>query len=125
MQISRDWSDVAATRDVEATLTGWADDAVMMPPGMPMLEGKQAIRGYVEGAAQIPGFRISWEPISAHVSQSGDMAYLIERNVTTMNDESGNPVTTHGKVVTIWRKEPDGSWKNIVDMWNEAPPPEE
>jgi hypothetical protein len=70
-----------------------------------------------------PGFQIRWEPESVCVSQSGDLAYMIERNVTTVNDAHGNPVTTHGKVVTVWRKDPDGSWRNVVDMWNEAPPP--
>ncbi len=123
MQISRDWSDLVATGDLDAIMAGWADDAVMMPPGLPALEGKAAIRGYVEAAAQIPGFQISWEPVSVHVASGGDMAYMIERNVTVVNDSLGNPVTTYGKVVTVWRKDAAGSWKNVVDMWNEVPPP--
>lgn len=122
MQLSRDWSDLVATGDMDAVMNGWAEDAVMMPPGLPALEGKAAIRNYVEGAMQIPGFSISWEPLSVHVSSSGDMAYMIERNVTTVNDSLGNPLITHGKVVTVWRKAADGSWQNVIDMWNEAPP---
>jgi ketosteroid isomerase-like protein len=123
MQLSRNWSDLAATGDLDAIMTGWAEDAVMMPPGLPALEGKAAIRNYVEGAMRIPGFQISWEPLSVHVASSGDMAYMIERNVTTLDDSLGNPSSMHGKVVTVWRKGADGSWKNVVDMWNEAPPP--
>jgi hypothetical protein len=38
-----------------------------------------------------------------------------------VNDPQGNPVTTYGNVVTVWRKDADGSWRNVVDMWNEAP----
>lgn len=121
MQLSRDWSGIVATGDMESALAVWAEDAVMMPPGLPSLDGKPAILSYIEGAAQIPGFRISWEPVSVHVAASGDMAYMIERNATTMSDSVGNPVTTHGKVVTIWRKDPDGFWKNVVDIWNETP----
>ncbi len=108
---------------MDAIMAGWAEDAVMMPPGTPPLEGKAAIRAYVEAGQQLPGFEISWEPMTVHVAASGDMAYMIERNITTVHDTLGNPVTTHGKVVTVWRKEADGSWKNVVDMWNEAPPP--
>jgi ketosteroid isomerase-like protein len=67
----------------------------------------------------MPGFKISWEPVSVHVSDCGDMAYMIERNVITVNDSLGNPVTTHGKVVTVWKKE-SGEWKNVVDIWNDA-----
>ncbi len=123
MQISRDLSDLVATGDLDAVMDGWADDAVMMPPGLPAVEGKDAIRGYVEAAAQIPGFQISWEPVSVHVASDGDMAYMIERNVTVVNDSQGKPVTTYGKGVTVWRKDAAGSWKNVVDVWNEVPPP--
>ena len=87
------------------------------------IEGKAAIREYVEAAQEIPGFAISWEPQSVHVARDGDMAYMIEHNTMTANDSLGNPVTTYGKVVTVWRKDADGNWKNVVDMWNEAPPP--
>lgn len=123
MQRSRDWSDVAATNDLDAIMAWWAEDAVMMPPGVPAVEGKPAIRDYVEAAMQLPGFQISWEPLTVHVASSGDMAYMIERNISTVTDSSGNLVTTYGKVVTVWRKDADGSWKNVIDMWNETPQP--
>ena len=125
MQLSRDWSAMVGAGDLEASIELWADDAVMLPPDMPVLSGKTAIREYVLGAASIPGFKISWEPESAHVSKSGDMAYLIERNVIEVEGENGEIITTHGKVVTVWRKDSDGQWKNVVDMWNSAPPPSE
>jgi len=124
MQLSRDWSDLVATGDLDAILEGWADDAVLMAPNLPPMEGKTAIRSYVETAMGIPGFSISWEPVSAHVATSGDMAYLIERNISTMNDSLGNTITSHGKVITIWRKDDGGAWKNVVDMWNSTTPPD-
>lgn len=121
MQISRDWSATAATDSVEKTLSYWADDAIVMSPGQPAIKGKNAIREMIAGASKIPGFRISWEPISVVVSKSGDMAYMIEQNQITVNDSLGKPVTEFNKSVTIWRKETDGSWKNIVDIWNAEP----
>lgn len=124
MQLSRDWSETVASGDGEATLAVWADDATVMPPGTPAFHGKEAIGEFLEGMSKIPGFQISWEPISVHIADSGEMAYLIERNVMTMDDPSGTPVTTYGKVVTIWRKDADGNWRNVVDMWNAAPPPD-
>jgi ketosteroid isomerase-like protein len=122
MKLSRDWSAKVATAPVDDWIDFWAEDAVMMPPGLPPVRGKAAIRQYVETAAKLPGFQIRWEPESVFVSQSGDLAYMIERNVSTFNDPHGHPVTAYGKVVTVWRKDADGSWRNVVDMWNEAPP---
>ena len=121
MQISREWSKLAATDSIEKIVSYWADDAVMMPPGQPPLKGKKAIREMIEGTSKIPGFKISWEPLSVSVSKSGDMAYMIEHNQITVNDTSGKPITEFNKVVTVWRKEADGSWKNVVDMWNADP----
>jgi ketosteroid isomerase-like protein len=122
MNLSREWSAKVASAPVDEWIDFWAEDAVMMPPGLPAVRGKAAIRQYVEAAGKLPGFQIRWEPESAYVSKSGDLAYMIERNVTIVNDAQGNPVMTHGKVVTVWRKGADGSWQNVVDMWNEAPP---
>jgi uncharacterized protein (TIGR02246 family) len=122
MQTSRDWARVAATGDIDATLSYWADDAVIMPPGEPVLRGKEAIRAYLERSAKVPGFRISWEPLEAKISESGDMGYLIERTQVTINDPTGRPVTSSFRGLTVWRKQADGSWKNAVDVSNAGPP---
>ena len=121
MEISREWSRSAATDNIEQTLSYWADDAIMMSSGNPPLKGKAAIRAMVEGTKKIPGFKISWEPVSAAVSSSGDMAYMIEENQVTTNDSLGNPVTKYGTGVTIWRKGKDGIWRNIVEIVNDKP----
>jgi uncharacterized protein (TIGR02246 family) len=118
MQRSRAWSNVVSTGEVDTILTYWADDAVMLAPGIPPLEGKQAIRSFVETALQTPGFQMSWEPLSVHVAESGDLAYLLESNLTIVSDPMGNPMRMEGKAVTIWRKDPDGVWRNVVDAWS-------
>ncbi|MBA2562038.1 MAG: nuclear transport factor 2 family protein [Chitinophagaceae bacterium] len=118
MQISREWSRSAATDSIEKTLSYWADDAVIMSHGQPTLKGKKAIREMIEGTSKIPGFKISWEPLSVSVSKSGDMAYMIEHNQITMNDTLGKPVTEFNNVVTVWRKEADGYWKNVVESFS-------
>lgn len=118
MEISRQW---AKSQTPEEILSYWAEDALVMAPGQPALRGKEAITKMVEGSAEIPGFEVSWEPKKAFVSKSGDLAYLIEQNYFSANDSLGNPVRTYNKVVTIWKKQEDGSWKNVVDMWNEDP----
>jgi ketosteroid isomerase-like protein len=121
MQISRDWSKSAATDSMEKILSYWAEDALVMSPGQSPIQGKTAIREMIAGTSKIPGFKISWEPLSVSISKSGDMAYMIEQNQITVNDSLGKPITEFNKSVTIWRKEADGSWKNIVDMWNAEP----
>lgn len=121
MQLSREWSTAAAGGDMEKILSYWADDAVVMQPGQPIIRGKEQISAMVRSTSQIPGFRISWEPQEVHVSKSGDMAYMLEKNQISFTDPAGNLVTEHNKVTTVWRKQEDGTWKNVVDMWNADP----
>jgi uncharacterized protein (TIGR02246 family) len=116
LQLSREWSEAASTGNIEKTISYWADDAVVMSAGQPVLNGKQAIRKMVEESYKIPGFRISWQPQSVQVSESGDMAYLIENSQISFLDSTGKPVTVQNKAVSIWRKQTDGSWKNAVDI---------
>lgn len=121
MRISREWSDVVGSGDIDAAIEYWAEDAVLMAPDLPPLRGRAAIREYVEAGAAVPGFSVRWEPLEAHVSESGDMAYLIERNQFTMQDSTGTLVTESNKTVTVWRRQADGAWKNVIDMWNADP----
>ena len=113
METSREWSKVAQTGDVDRIAGYFADDAIIVPAGEQPVRGKQAIRAYLAEAKNIPGFKIRWEPLEGKVS--GDMGYLIERTHMTMTGPEGAPVTDTMQAVTVWRKAPDGSWKNVVD----------
>ena len=121
MELSREWAKSAATDDIDKTLNYWADDALVMAPGQPALKGHDAIRKMLEGNANIPGFEVSWEPKEAFVSQSGDLGYVIAHNYFKMQDSLSNTFTIFNKGVEIWKKQEDGSWKNVVDIFNEDP----
>jgi uncharacterized protein (TIGR02246 family) len=120
MQTSREWSNAAATGNTEAVLAYFDDEAVMMSEGQLPVRGKKAIGEYLAQTSRIPGFKIEWEPLEAKVS--GDLGYIIERTKVTMNGPQGAPVTQHMQALTVWRKQADGSWKNLVDMTTSAAP---
>ena len=121
LRIDNAWAHAAAAKDVERTLSFWADDASVVPPGQPAVVGKEAIRRYVTEAFAIPGFSINWKTSDFSVSASGDVAYGMATNTTTFNDPQGKLITEHGRGVTVWRKGPGGKWKCVVDIWNAAP----
>jgi len=106
-------------RDVERILSYWTEDAVVMPPGLPAIVGKSALREYVQASLKIPGFKINWASTEATVSSDGDMAYMLSENEVTV-DMDGTPTTTQGRAVTIWRRD-DGEWRCCVDIWNAGP----
>jgi ketosteroid isomerase-like protein len=121
MQTSRDWAKAAASGDVDRILSFWVDTAIVLEPDRPALVGKAAIRKMVVGSMKLPGFSITWEPERAWVSLSGDVGYLIERNKVSFADSTGRVHTHYGKAVTVWTKDDNGDWKNVVNTWNRNP----
>ncbi len=119
------WAAAAAAKDLERTLAYWTDDATLMPPDMPALKGRDAIRQYVAAGFQAPGFSVSWKAQEVDVAGDGAIAYEIASNQFTIADSRGAVHTTHGKGVTVWRKDPDGVWRCVVDVWNTNPEPTE
>ena len=117
-----EWARLASDgRDIERILSYWTDDAVVMPPGFPAVKGKAALREYVLGSLQIPGFNITWTSTDVEISPDGELAYMFSRNALTMNGADGKAATSFGRAVTIWRRDADRQWRCAVDTWNAEP----
>jgi ketosteroid isomerase-like protein len=122
LQRDAEWAALASEGlKVEAILSYWTDDAVVLPPGLPAVIGKTALREYVEASMRIPGFNITWSSTDVVFSPDGNLAYMFGENSVTMNGPDGKPATFAGRAVTIWRREPDGEWRCAVDIWNGPP----
>ncbi len=107
--------------NVEAIVAGYADDAVLMPSGMPSLMGHDAIRKYFTDSiqsAKASGLTESLGEYSSGVS--GDLGWTAGSSEET--SASGATVWV-GKYVTIWKRTKDGKWLNIRDTWNDDVPP--
>ena len=94
---------------------------VLLAPGQPAVKGKEALRKMVTDSKNIPGFSISWTSSEINFSPDGKLAYVYGENLMTMNDSTGKTMSIPGRGYTIWRKETDGNWKCVVDMWNNPP----
>lgn len=114
-RLIREWSAAAQAKDVEKFASVYADDAVVMLAEMPDLRGTRTIREGIGGMMQDPNFRLSFEADEVVVSRSGDMAYETGRYSLTSSGPDGRPSLEHGSYVVVWRKQPDGSWKVVVD----------
>lgn len=120
-----DWLAASAAHDLDRVLPFWADDATILPPGRPAVVGKEAIRKYVSGAFAIPGFSITWKTDKIEVSQSGDLAYSTGIDRISLNTPDGKSLTQENRGVAVWKKQPDGSWKCVLDVMSPAAPSNE
>ena len=118
-----EWADLAAAgKDVGKVVSYWSDDAVLIFPGQPVLEGKAAIRAYVTASFNTPGFKIHWASQKPVFSPDGKFAYMRGTDEVTLPGQNGETMTLRSRGISIWRFEPDGQWRCVVDISNEAPP---
>lgn len=124
MQRDAHWADLAtAGTNVDSVVAYWSDDAVVMEPGQPVVEGKAAIRKYVEESYKTPGFKIHWVSEKPVFSADGTMAYMRATDEMDVPGPNGAPMTLHLRGYSIWTLDPDGQWRCVVDIANEAPLP--
>ncbi len=111
--------DVAA-RGGAGFASWFADDGVALGNGAQPLIGKVAI---VKSATWSPkDYQLTWTPTDALMGPSGDMGYTWGHYEGRSKDANGNPVVTSGRYITMWRKQPDGTWKVVLDAGaNDAP----
>jgi uncharacterized protein (TIGR02246 family) len=121
-ELEAQWARTAAAHDLEGCVLYYSDDASILPPNSPIASGKQAIRA-VWASVLGPGASLSWQVSRLEVSRSGDLAYVMGVYQFARKYPQGKLMTDHGKTVEVWRKQADGKWKTVVDIFNSDLPP--
>jgi len=102
---ARDWAAVAAT---------YTDDAVLMPPNGPAVEGRANIQTFFESFPPTSEFNLS----SVETTGRGDLAYVRGTYKMTIALEGQDPIADSGKYLEIRGKQADGSWLIARDMFS-------
>jgi len=113
-----EWAKAAQTKSVDAWAAFYSDDAVVLPPNEALATGRDNIKKSVGSLLGLPNLAISWQSTKIEVARSGDLAYLYGSYEVSYDESPGKRTTDRGKLVEVWRKQADGSWKCIVDTWN-------
>jgi ketosteroid isomerase-like protein len=116
--LDEQWSAAAARNDLDGTISFYADDAVLLPANAPIATDRKSIRESWAGLLG-PHTSVSWKWSKIEVAQSGELAYIYGAYKLTMtaSNQTG-PVNDIGKFVEVWKKQPNGKWKCIVDTYN-------
>ena len=61
-KLDDEWSKAVGSRDVEKTISYYTDDAVVMPPNIPTLTGKEPIRSLWKSMLDSPLLRVAGRP---------------------------------------------------------------
>lgn len=108
------FSDAVNSKDFAKATSQYTDDAVFLPAYSPAVSGKANIQRWMEAFPTFTNFKA----VSEEIEGTGDLAY----NRGTYEMDMG-PVHDTGKWIEILRKQPDGTWKVIRDIFNSDMPP--
>jgi len=113
-QADEAWAKAVASKSVEATCAFYDPEALtagIMTPA----RGLDGIRKmWVEGFAQ-KGFSLAWKAERIVITESETMAY------SSGTWRMAGPDAT-GPYLAVWRKQPDGQWKVLIDAaWYSGP----
>ncbi|MBZ5619394.1 MAG: SgcJ/EcaC family oxidoreductase [Acidobacteriia bacterium] len=118
------WNQDFASKDVDKLIAHYADNAVLMVPGMPASSGKDAIRKTLTEMLADPALSLKFQSSRVETAKSGDIAYTQGTYTMTMTDPNSKQVVNdHGSYVTTYSKQPDGSWKAVADIATSEVPP--
>jgi uncharacterized protein (TIGR02246 family) len=115
------WAKTAGANDLDGTVSYYTDDASLLPPNAPIATGKQAIRA-VWATMLNPDTTVSWQVSKADVARSRDLAYVMGTYQIVAKNPQGKSQEDHGKMVEVWKKQADGKWKTVADIFNSDVP---
>ena len=104
--------------DLDALVRVYAGGASLLPPNLPPQKGLGAIRAFWGGFLKT--YSVRFEIGSDTVDGRGDLAYNVGhyRFTAVPKSKDAPGVADEGKFVEILKKQPDGSWKYLVDMYS-------
>jgi ketosteroid isomerase-like protein len=110
-----DFSRSMVTKDLETASRTYDDNAVLMPPNHPAVRGRNAIKEWMAGFPPVSQFKIEIEESDARA----DLAYVRGAFSMVFQPEGApDPIEEIGKYLEIRKRQPDGSWLLIADIFN-------
>ena len=113
------WADAENARDAKVVASFYADDAIRLPPNMPMISGKANIlKSLEEEMANMPkGLTVVLETLDV----LGNEKDVVEVGRAFLKDTTGKVVYS-GKYLTYWQNR-NGKYMAVRDMINDDAKP--
>jgi len=118
------WPRLTSTGHADSLADLYTADAVMMPPNMATVHGRDSIRAFFAALNTMKGITLTLRAVS--VWGSGDAATELGRWTwswaTGTTPPPGVPSADSGKYLVRWVQQ-DGKWLLAQDIWNSDLPP--
>ena len=108
------FNQMAKEEGFKAAFLHFATDEAILVRGDQLVEGKLAIATYFDRQSMLTT-SLTWTPDHVIVSEARDMAFSFGKYQFSGRDANGEQVNSEGVFRTLWKKQPDGQWRYLVD----------
>ncbi len=118
-EVLNKYATACNTGDFDSWITLWADDGVRMPPGAPARIGKAQIIEEMKPVFEQIIFELTIPSIE-DAKVYGDFGLTHCNYTLAVTPKAGGEtiVMPDGKALTLYERQPDGSWKIAYDCFN-------
>ena len=115
-QTEQSFAEMAQKEGIPKAFLSYAANDVVLLRNNKLIKGKEALQAYYSQQPN-PTEKVSliWKPDFVDVSSSGDLGYTYGSYQYTVTDSLGNTKTSEGIFHTVWKRQPDGSWRFVWD----------
>ena len=122
MKADSSWDKASEAKSADRWLAMYSDDAMMMPPGANLCKDKASREESIKKMFAMPGMSLRFQTNKVELSQSADLGYAVGVYQWSSKDPGGKDYHEIGKYCETWKKQSDGNWKCVVDIWNADAP---
>jgi ketosteroid isomerase-like protein len=110
------WESALNSKDVDALVSLYTDDARLLPPDGAMTSGQDGVRAAFGGMIDAG---IGGETTRVETTVNGNIGYI----VGTFTLVAGDELLGTGKYIETWQRGDDGLWMISNDIYNNDPSP--
>jgi ketosteroid isomerase-like protein len=125
MQLDRDFDKATAEKGVEGWVAYFAPNGSMLGDTNQPTTGPSAIRAAMDPVFKDTTFTLRWNPTKAEIMIPGVIGYTVGRWERIRLNKEGKWMKSTGTYSTTWKKQPDASWKIVLDSGISDGPPVE
>ena len=112
LDTEQSFAQLLAKEGMHKAFVAYADEDAVLMRNDDLVKGKNAIDAFYKGKDTK---NLVWKPESVEVAASGDMGYTYGYYTFTSPDDNGKMIEYKGVFHTVWKKQPDGTWKFVWD----------
>jgi uncharacterized protein (TIGR02246 family) len=111
------WLKDFQSKDLEKIVSHFSEDAIVIDKGRPPVIGREGAKDIYRDSAADPSSSLTFAPSRIEVSRSGDLAYVLGSytSIETV-PHTQRTAEDRGTYVSIYKKQSDGSWKDVADI---------